>query len=221
MDPETAERSEAQATGPKQEIKREAFELVKMVLLFLVLFWVIKTFVIEGYEVLGPSMLPTLDDRERVLVLKLPHHLSTIPFLSGLNAIDQHDIVVFKSEDETKKPLIKRVIAEGPKLSRGKTVGAAQRDGLRSSGDTVKVKFDRGTVYVNNRRYAEDYLVPEEGSGHSNDVQEVELHSGEYYVLGDHRSVSKDSRTFGPITNEQIVGRAVFRFWPPSKIGLL
>ncbi len=203
----------------KQEIRREVFELVKMVMLFLVLFWGLKSFVIEGYEVQGPSMVPKLEDRQRILVFKLPHQLRRIPVFSGLNAIEAGDIVVFDSKEEADKRYIKRVIAKGPNRVPGKTVDAKAHDDLTPKSDWVQVEYDHGTVYVNNHRLEESYLRPEEANSAGTD--KVVLEDGEYYVLGDHRSVSKDSRSFGPIKDERIIGRALLRFWPPNKISLL
>lgn len=201
-----------------QAMKRDMAELAKLVALFLIIFWSVKTFVLEGYEVQGPSMEPTLTNHERILVFKLPHKLSKLPFMGRFRPIDDGDIVVFESDMENNKRYIKRVIAQGPPANSGNTVEAETRDDGVAPG-SVRVLYDHGTIYVNNRRKTEDYLPIEEV--YSNDVQDIMLGPGEYYVLGDHRSVSKDSRSFNAIHEGQVVGRAAFRFWPLNKIGFL
>ncbi len=216
MDTEPNSPAAPAENSPKQDAKREVIELVKMVVLFLVLFWTMKTFIIEGFEVEGPSMIPTLQDRERILVFKLPHELTRLPFLHQWQAIKEGDIVVFESTEEANKRYVKRVIAQGPARARGNVAGASATSG---SGAEVHVKFDKGAVYVNNHRVDDSYLVPAERQSH--DVDEIDLRPGEYYVLGDHRSVSKDSRNFRAVDDRQIVGKAVFRFWPLSKFGPL
>lgn len=208
------------STEAPQDMKREVTELVKMVVLFLIVFWGLKAFVIEGYEVQGDSMIPTLEDRERILVFKLPTKLAHLPFIGGFSPLDEGDIVVFDSKVENNKRYIKRVIARGPAQSTGKTVAAGAVDADGADPDDVKVLFEYGSVYVNNQKIEEPYLVHEEQ--HSPDVREpVFLDKGEYYVLGDHRSVSKDSRSFNAVQEDQIIGKAILRIWPLSSFGFL
>jgi len=204
--------------NPKQELRKEISEFVKLIVWFLFLFFVIRTCVIEGYEVQGPSMIQTLNDRERILVLKAPHILSRWRLLSWIDALDQFDIVVFDSPDEPGKRYVKRVLAKGPKLPPGNKVDA-QKQGTDPTG-TVLVCFDHGTVYVNNKRVEEPYLKPDQKITDDLKSEEV-LAPGTYYVLGDNRNISKDSRSFGPIKDEDIVGKAILCFWPPGKIRLL
>lgn len=200
------------------DLRREAVYFAKIVVLVLLLVLMFRTFVMESWPVQGPSMMPTLQDKERILVLKLPALLSRLPLFSGIEPFKPRDLVVFVNTKEGNRRYIKRVIAEGPPWSEGNVVNARPIEG--SAAQTgVSVRFDMGTLYVNNRRLDEPYLVPEEKK--SPDTDHRRLQAGEYYVLGDHRSVSKDSRRIGPVRHEQVIGKAIAVLWPPSRIRLL
>lgn len=199
----------------KTEARREVVEFIKLVVWFLVLFVVLRTYVIEGYEVQGPSMNGTLQDRERILVFKLPHLLSKWSLFENMQAVRPGDIVVFDSPDESNKRYVKRVLAKGAPLSRGQV--AASGLNVVDPATLVRVRYDRGIVYVNSKRVQEPYLSDKARS--SPEIDESVLYPGTYYVLGDNRPESKDSRRFGPIEDDRIVGKVVFRFWPLSRIG--
>ena len=203
------------SASAKNELRREILDFVKLVAWFLVIFLGLRAFVVEGYEVQGESMEPSLDNNERILVLKLPHKLAQWGVFGGINAIDPGDVVVFESPDSTGKRYVKRVIAMGPRSKGGSQAAHASTE----LGQHVKVVFDRGDVYVNNNRVDEPYLSEDARITHER--QELDLGPGDYYVLGDNRSVSKDSRSFEAIDDDAIIGKAVLRFWPPSKISLV
>jgi signal peptidase I len=202
----------------RQEAKRDVIEFVKLVVWFLVLFFVLRTYVIEGYEVQGPSMMPTLEDRERILVLKLPHILSHFGLFGGIEAIQPGDVIVFKSPDDGRKRYVKRVIARGPKRPGGKKVEAGPYVASQAVGESVSVRMEGNVIYVNNRRTRENYEV---ALGNGREEIDEALSPGEYFVLGDNRRVSKDSRSFGPLDEEQVIGKAVLRFWPLHRLSLL
>jgi signal peptidase I len=118
-------------------------------------------------------------------------------FIYRLEPIERGDIVVFRYPRDPSKSYIKRVIG--------------------IEGDRVRI--DDGQVFVNGRRIAEPY-VPEEYSD-SRSYPEVRVPSHSFFLLGDHRNLSNDSRDFGPVDQSFIYGKAVFIYWPVSKLGKL
>ncbi len=218
-DQETLTPAPVQEPPDKQELKREVLDFIKLVIWFLIIFLGLRQFVIEGYEVQGESMEPALSNNQRILVFKLPHELSKFRLFKGIDAIEPGDIVVFESPDNSDKRYVKRVIAMGPKKTHGRVAGAQGPEGEDDSSDKVLVTYERGQVYVNNKKLEEDYIAP--GAQRYDDKQNLLLSPGEYYVLGDNRNVSKDSRSFDAIADGTIIGKAVIRFWPPSRISFL
>jgi signal peptidase I len=113
----------------------------------------------------------------------------------GMGNIERGDMVVFWFPLDRTKSYIKRVV------------------GL--PGDRIEI--DNGAVIVNGRRLREDY-VPAEYRDH-NSYPEIEVPQNHYYVLGDHRSSSNDSRAWGTVERGYIYGKAVFVYWPLEKMG--
>jgi len=170
---------------------RGAVEWIVIVAAALVAALVIKTFLIQAFYIPSESMDPTLKVRDRVLVNKLSYHL---------HDIHRGDIVVFKrppgeTGDDAIKDLIKRVI------------------GL--PGDTIAQTPD-GQVLINGKALKEPYTHGKPTIG----LTTRKIPPGYYFVMGDNRTNSKDSRVFGPISHSLIVGRAFIRVWPLSHITL-
>jgi signal peptidase I len=190
-------------------------EFLKMIALFLVLFFALKFAVIEGYTVQGESMEPALASHDRILVLKLPHLLSRWGLLGDAQVFDADDIIVFESPENPGRRYVKRLAAQGPPVgSRNKAIAR----GRGESEDGVPVQIVDGRLYVNNHA-----VKTHNAEGHGFDPREttgkVLLGPGEYYVLGDNLAVSKDSRSFSAVHDRAVIGKAVFRLWPLSKFG--
>jgi signal peptidase I len=176
------------------------FEIAETLVLTVVIFLGIQTFVAQPYKVEQLSMENTLLPGQYVLVDKLTPRWS--PYARG-------DIVVFDPPpswvDQTNGvPLIKRVI------------------GL--PGETVELRD--GKVFVNGAELKEPYLFSAGGVAQPTDPESDEeskwlVPAGDLFVMGDHRQSSADSRTFGPIDLDLVVGRAWLRYWPISSFGVL
>src|SRR6266567_815538 len=148
----------------------------------------IIVFLYQPVKVEGTSMMPSLDDQERIFINK---------FVYRLEAIQRGDIVVFRYPRDPAKSFIKRVI------------GVA--------GDRVRI--EDGRVYLNGKMLAEDYVPRAYEDERS--YPETVVPTDSYFVLGDHRSLSNDSRDFGPVGSNYIYGKAVFGYWPVEKVGRL
>jgi len=145
-------------------------------------------FLYQPVKVEGTSMMPGLEDQERIFVNK---------FVYRWEPIQRGDIVVFRYPRDPSKSYIKRVI------------GVA--------GDRIRI--ENGQVYVDNEALDEEYVPTEYADARS--YPEVVVPANSYYVLGDHRTMSNDSRDFGPVNERYIYGKAVFGYWPMEKLGRL
>ena len=148
----------------------------------------IITFLYQPVRVEGTSMLPRLEDRDRLFINKFVHHFT---------AIDRGDVVVFHYPRDPEKSYIKRIIA--------------------LPGDRFRV--EHGRVFVNGKLVPEPYVPPEYRDTRS--VDEMILPPGDYFVMGDHRSISSDSRDFGPVDRSLIYGKAIFVYWPTRDAGVI
>jgi len=145
-------------------------------------------FLYQPVKVEGTSMMPGLEDQERIFVNK---------FVYRWEPIQRGDIVVFRYPRDTSKSYIKRVI------------GVA--------GDRIRI--ENGQVYVNGEALDEDYVPSDYADARS--YSEVVVPANSFFVLGDHRTMSNDSRDFGAVNERYIYGKAVFGYWPMEKLGRL
>lgn len=173
----------------------EGFKLVRDIFLIIVVFILFGVFFVQPVVVEGTSMLPQLHDGERLLVNKLVYY--KIQSVSW-GHIERGDIVVFWYPNDPDKSYVKRVI------------------GL--PGEMVEIR--NGKVIVNGRELNEPYLdVEHNRSLPSAPAKKVEEHH--YFVMGDNRDNSSDSRIWGLVPEKYIYGKAFFRYWKPANIGFL
>ncbi|NYF80940.1 signal peptidase I [Granulicella arctica] len=145
-------------------------------------------FLYQPVRVEGTSMLPVLQDQDRLFINKIAYRVGNI---------EHGDVVVFLYPHDHTKSYIKRVI------------------GL--PGDDLRISD--GKVYVNGVMLKEGY-VPRR---YTDDRSEPEMivPPNEYFVMGDHRSISSDSRDFGPVDRGLIYGKAAFVYWPMEQMGVV
>ncbi|WP_348261441.1 signal peptidase I [Telmatobacter sp. DSM 110680] len=143
-------------------------------------------FLYQPVRVEGTSMLPRLEDHDRLFINKFVYHITSI---------EHGDVVVFHYPRDPEKSYIKRVIA--------------------LPGDRLRI--DHGQVFVNDKALAENY-VPEMYRDMRSYTETI-IPDDCYFVMGDHRSISSDSREFGVVERDLIYGKAVFVYWPAKDLG--
>ncbi len=148
----------------------------------------IITFLYQPVRVEGTSMLPRLEDHDRLFINK---------FVYQIEAIHRGDVVVFHYPRDPEKSYIKRVIA--------------------LPGDHIWI--DEGQVWLNGQPLRENYVPERFRDGRS--MAELVVPTDSYFMMGDHRSISSDSREFGPVERDLIYGKAVFVYWPAKDAGVV
>lgn len=158
----------------------------------------IRNFVFTLVKVQGESMEPTLKSEDRLYVNRF------------LYDPQKEDVVIFVPESDPDRPYVKRVIA--------------------TEGDTVYIDFNTGDVYVNDEIIDEPYIkekTSRTGSyimslvtkGEYSRERPIVVEKDKIFVMGDNRNNSRDSREIGQVPKDEVLGGAVFRFWPLNKFG--
>jgi len=203
-------RREAKKEKRRQRRQNRSFwrELPILILVALVVAVVIKTFFFQAFYIPSGSMIPTLEINDRVLVNKLSYRFG---------AVERGDILVFDSPEaiDIDRSFLERVfrsVGEATGLTSPDTVLIKRVIGL--PGETVEVRDNQ--VYVNGNPIAEPYL-PDGVS--MRDEPEITVPADQVFMMGDNRNASNDSRRFGTIPREDIVGRAFVTVWPPGAWG--
>jgi signal peptidase I len=195
------------------EFAKATAEVTESILIAVVLvFLIIRPFFVQAFFIPSESMIPTLEVSDHILVNKLVYRFEQP---------HRGDIVVFKSPPEARndeKDFIKRLIAVPGDTVQVKVEGRDPLDGSRS-----------GTLYLNGREQNEPYLAEPHNIklDFLSELPEINLEKpytvppGKYLMMGDNRNDSHDSRFWGALDRNRIIGKAMFRFWPLNRIGLL
>lgn len=171
-------------------------DLMETVVISLSIFLVVYLFFMQPHQVNGQSMVPNFQSGDYVLTDKISYKIGEPK---------RGDIIVFHAPDSahcakgTGCDFIKRIL------------------GL--PGETIGIRD--GRVFVNNQPLAEPYVPAdfETLPGAYTQNGSITLSADQYFVSGDNRPYSSDSRSWGPITKDEIVGKAFFRYWPPQAVG--
>lgn len=170
-------------------------ELVKVVVISLVIIFPIRYFIIQPFYVKGASMEPSFYDSEYLIIDEITYRFEEPK---------RGDVVVFRYPKNPQEYFIKRIIGLPKENVQIKTGNVFIYNGYNPSGFILE----------------EDYL----GNGvttYSPNHKMIELGENEYFVLGDNRSSSQDSRSFGSVNESFIIGRVLFRGWPIDRMGLI
>jgi signal peptidase I len=170
------------------------FELIKIVVISLVIIIPIRYFLIQPFYVKGASMEPNFFDHEYLIIDEISYRF---------NPPKRGDIIVFRYPRNPQEYFIKRII------------------GLPGE----KVQFKDGEVYVFNKQHPDGYILKEAylpvGTKTYNTSDDmITMSDNEFFVMGDNRNSSKDSRTFGPVDKSFLTGRVMLRGWPFNRVNL-
>ncbi len=183
----------AQSSEPKTSFLAEAWEILKIVLVAALIAIPIRYFIAQPFIVKGASMEPNFEDKQYLIIDETSYYF---------RSPERGEVVVFRYPLNTSEFFIKRVI------------------GL--PGERLEIKNGKGTIYneshTNGFMLSESYLSPDLLT---NGDTVIRLSEQQYFVLGDNRDRSSDSRIWGPVDRRFITGRVMLRAWPVSQIGLI
>lgn len=172
----------------------EAWDIIRVLLVSLAIVIPVRYFVAQPFIVRGASMEPNFEDRQYLIIDELSYFF---------RAPARHEVVVFHYPRDPSQFFIKRII------------------GL--PGERIQIREGRITIFNDAHKdglaLREPYLVPEGKATHPDMM--VTLSGNDYFVLGDNRDFSSDSRFWGPLDKKLVVGRALFRAYPLSKLGIV
>jgi signal peptidase I len=177
---------------PKPTFSSHVVDFIQTLVVFIAIGTFIYLFIAQPHKVSGSSMFPNFHDGDYIITDKLSYRFGQ-PTLG--------DVVVFKNPRDESQDFIKRII------------GVA--------GD--KVRLENNHVYLNGKLLPEEYIatdVPTDGMAFLQEGDEITVPEGDFFVLGDNRPHSSDSRDWGYVKKGEIIGKVFLRYWPQNAIGV-
>jgi signal peptidase I len=180
----------------------------------------IKTFLVQAFYIPSASMVPTLREGDRVLVEKVSYRFDEPE--RGQVVVFERDVDALfgaaRSGPEQEASFIDRIGDSFRELF-GLPTGGSQdfiKRVIGVGGDEVEGR--NGRIYVNGQPIREPYLAP---GTHTSTFGPLEVPPGKIFVMGDNRGNSDDSRNFGPVSDDAVVGHAFLLMWPPEDVAAL
>lgn len=168
------------------------FEIVETVVVALAIFVVSYLTLVQPHQVRGASMVPNFQNGEYILTDKITYRLRNP---------QRGDVIIFRAPRNQELDYIKRII------------------GLPAE----RLMIEKGIIYIDGKPLEEGYLPsgPVSAGTFLQDGKEIYIPADEYFVLGDNRNHSSDSREWGTVPRKDIIGRAYLRYWPLNEVGLI
>ncbi len=168
-------------------------EIIEIVVFAISIFLFLYLLILQPHKIKGSSMEPNFHDGEYLLTDKISYRF---------NEPKRGDVIVFKAPPDYKEEFIKRIIA--------------------LPGETISIKDNK--IYINGNLFEENYIpdeIPTQNGSFLKEGEEITLPENSYFVMGDNRPHSLDSRRFGYVTLDKITGKAWFVYWPPTEAGVV
>jgi signal peptidase I len=174
--------------------------------IFIVLPTILRVvFDVRPFRVPSESMVPTFELGERFVQV-------------GASSAERGDIVTFNGPLDVTACGVRRPSDSAcPRPGEGPADIIFVHRVVAVGGDRLSIR--EGRVYLDGRRQDEPFARPDPDCGSCNLPREITVPAGHYFVMGDNRGAAADSREFGPVPADWLVGRAVLRYWPPDRIG--
>jgi signal peptidase I len=199
------------ARDEKQSAGGSLIELVVIVAIALGVALGIQAFLVKPFRIPSESMVPTLEIGQRVLVNRIGEHFGDP---------ERGDVMVFKpplGADDNMCGVSHPADQPCPRSTPGKSDTNFIKRVVGLPGERLSVR--RGRVYIDGRPQREPFVQPDAQCALCNMPEPIVIPEGQYYMMGDNRGASADSREWGPVPKDNMIGNAFATYWPPSKWG--